>query len=163
MKVSHYIQDNLVIVNLQGNLDNTSLFPVNQYLKPVLAEISHKKSITSVIFDLDDVKAINSAGIGLLCGKCVKIKKMGKRFGLCSVGNPILNVLRVCDLEDIFTFYKSAAIAIHTIGTPDIEPITKSTKNPNDSGQAVTSDTDDWENRINNLSTFSKHNKRLRS
>lgn len=148
MKIAHYVQNNVVVVNLQGDLIDSSVPVVNQYFSTIMKDLGKQKETKALLIDFGGVDAIDSVGIGLLCGKCVSIKKMNKKFALCNVARPIAKVFIVCNLENVFTIYTSVSVAINILGTPDQQ----FSRSPSDKPSSA-----------NNLNTFSEHKQRKHS
>ncbi len=113
MHLTHYEQDNVYVVSLQGDLTSSSVFTCNQYLEPILENMKRKNGI---ILDLKGVSTIDSLGVGFICGKLARLKRQKKKLVLCHVSSSLHEVFVLTRLDSLLTFYSTSMEALHFLG-----------------------------------------------
>ncbi|MBL0310746.1 MAG: STAS domain-containing protein [Bacteroidetes bacterium] len=66
----------------------------------------------NVLFNLMDVKYVDSAGLGLLLNAVSKTKNIGGRLALCNLPEQVSKLLKTTKVESIFLIYSDEAAAI---------------------------------------------------
>ncbi|HWB65098.1 MAG TPA: STAS domain-containing protein [Chitinophagales bacterium] len=102
------IKDGVVVISLEGNLlgEHTNA-PVMELIKSNL-EAGNKK----VLFNLADMKFINSTGLGMLLTAVSKTRNAGGEVALCSLPDQMKKLLQITKLESVFTVKADEASAI---------------------------------------------------
>ena len=65
-----------------------------------------------VIIDMTEVEFISSAGVGSMLGTVKMFKEVGGDLILCNVPSPVMQVLKVLDLDTFFTMRNTRADAL---------------------------------------------------
>lgn len=120
MQISHYEENHLYIVNVGDNLTIETVGTFNQYLKPLIDNILKENHMRGMILDMKRVSILDSSGIGTICGKLIKLKKINKKLVLCNANKNINDIFTVSGLRSALTIYSSVAEAVAMLGT--VEP-----------------------------------------
>lgn len=105
-------------------INDISVIELNGFLTMNLGEYNIKKTITDllnngdkkILFKLDKVEFINSAGIGELVGAYISVTNRGGIIKLCSIPEKVNKMLRVTKVISIFNTYKTEEEAISSFG-----------------------------------------------
>lgn len=103
------LKEGVLVISLEGNLlgENTN-GPVMELLKQNI-EAGTKK----VLFNLTDMKFINSTGLGMLMTALSKTRNAGGELALCGLPEQMRKLLQMTKLETIFPIYADEAAAIN--------------------------------------------------
>lgn len=101
-------------------INDISVIELNGFLTMNLGEYNIKKTITDllnngdkkILFKLDKVEFINSAGIGELVGAYISVTNRGGIIKLCGIPEKVNKMLRVTKVISIFNTYKTEEEAI---------------------------------------------------
>jgi anti-sigma B factor antagonist len=93
------IKNGVLVIYLEGNLlgEHTN-GPVMDLIKTNI-EAGHNK----VLFNLADMKFINSTGLGMLLTAISKTRNAGGEMAICNVPDQMKKLLQMTKLESIFT------------------------------------------------------------
>ena len=108
MKIQKYSEGNIMILAISVNMlgdSQTSFLHVN-----VKDLISQDKN--TIILDLEEVRAINSIGLGILMACWSSLNKAGGELILSNVSDKINDILILTDLDQFFKKYESTKKAI---------------------------------------------------
>ncbi|MFN8298665.1 MAG: STAS domain-containing protein [Chitinophagales bacterium] len=102
------LKDGVLVISLEGNLlgENTN-GPVMDLIKQNI-EAGTKK----VLFNLADMKFINSTGLGMLMTALSKTRNAGGELALCGLPEQMRKLLQMTKLETLFPVYGDEAAAI---------------------------------------------------
>ena len=102
------LKDGVLVISLEGNLlgENTN-GPVMDLIKQNI-EAGTKK----VLFNLADMKFINSTGLGMLMTALSKTRNAGGELALCGLPEQMRKLLQMTKLETLFPVYADEAAAI---------------------------------------------------
>src|SRR5580698_1009958 len=102
------IKDGVLVISLEGNLlgEHTNA-PVMELIKTNI-EAGHKK----VVFNLGEMKFINSTGLGMLLTAVTKTRNAGGELALCSLPDQMKKLLQMTKLEGVFHSQPDEASAI---------------------------------------------------
>ena len=102
------IKNGVLVIYLEGNLlgEHTN-GPVMDLIKTNI-EAGHKK----VVFNLGEMKFINSTGLGMLLTAISKTRNAGGDMVICNVPEQMKKLLQMTKLENIFTSLPDEAAAI---------------------------------------------------
>ena len=78
-----------IVIKLEGRLDKLSSPTMEEEIKP---EVEKKKDI---VFDLNDLQYISSAGLRILLATEKKVKENGKTMNIINVNNDVMDILTV--------------------------------------------------------------------
>ncbi len=117
-----YIEKNVYIVAVGGNITSQSVRSFNQFISPILNQVTKHSKINSLVLDMKGVSLLDSSGIGVICGKFVRMKKAGKKLALCNVHPTVKQILKTSGLGSTFTFYQNVPESLAILGTESEEP-----------------------------------------
>lgn len=102
------LKDGVLVISLEGNLlgENTN-GPVMDLIKQNI-EAGTKK----VLFNLADMKFINSTGLGMLMTALSKTRNAGGELALCGLPEQMRKLLQMTKLETLFPVYGDEAAAL---------------------------------------------------
>ncbi len=102
------IKDGILVISLEGNLlgEHTNA-PVMELLQKSI-EAGNKK----VLFNLSEMKFINSTGLGMLLTAVSKTRNAGGELTLCSLPEQMKKLLQMTKLESVFNAQTDEASAI---------------------------------------------------
>ena len=95
MLIKHRIYNNILFVMLDGELDEHTAKHTTEILDKLFDEEIYKQ----VIFDLSDLKFMDSTGIGVLLGRYRKLK--GKGIGVY-ITNPSKHAEKIFNLTGLY-------------------------------------------------------------
>ncbi len=92
------VKNGVLVIYLEGNLlgEHTNA-PVMELIKTNI-DVGHKK----VLFNLTDMKFINSTGLGMLLTAVSKTRNAGGELALCSLPEQMKKLLQMTKLESVF-------------------------------------------------------------
>ena len=99
--IKYYIQNNILVIEFNVNsFDLSCISKCNQNFENIYKEINIDKIIKTII-DLNNIKYIDFAGIGML----LKIKKqLNMEVYIKNATSNVLNALKLASLDSIFIF-----------------------------------------------------------
>ncbi len=102
------IKDGVLVISLEGNLlgENTN-GPVMEMIKQSIEAGSNK-----ILFNLGEMKFINSTGLGMLLTAVTKSRNAGGELALCCLPEQMKKLLQITKLESVFKTYADEAAAI---------------------------------------------------
>jgi len=111
--MKHEIKDGVLVISLEGNLlgEHTNA-PVMELIKQNI-EAGNKK----VLFNLSEMKFINSTGLGMLLTAVSKTRNAGGELALCCLPEQMRKLLQITKLESIFNTRPDEASAISFLKT----------------------------------------------
>jgi len=111
--MKHEIKDGVLVISLEGNLlgEHTNA-PVMELIKQ-----STEAGTKKVLFNLSEMKFINSTGLGMLLTAVSKTRNAGGELALCSLPDQMRKLLQITKLESIFNIRPDEASAISFLKT----------------------------------------------
>jgi anti-sigma B factor antagonist len=102
------VKDGVLVIYLEGNLlgEHTNL-PVIDMVKQHL-----ENGIKKVLFNLSEVKFVNSTGLGMLLTAATKTRSAGGELTLCSLPDQMKKLLQMTKLESVFNSQPDEASGI---------------------------------------------------
>lgn len=112
MSISYDINENYncVIFKLSGKIMGG---PDANAFRDDLEELLDKDR-KNIIFDLSNVKFMNSSGLGILIGGLKRVNKAGGDLKICGATDRIKSLLMVSQLTKIFDTYDTLEKAVET-------------------------------------------------
>jgi anti-sigma B factor antagonist len=108
MKFKSHESKGITVIELEGNVmggpDATNL---NDQLHALID--GNKKK---VVIDLEDVKFINSSGLGMLIGGLTTLRNSGGEMKLARASKKIEDLLKMTKLSTVFDIYKTVNDAV---------------------------------------------------
>ncbi len=105
MDISFGDVGNHKVVRVIGDVD---LYNVGD-LKRSVFELIDEGDTNSLVIDMASVNYIDSSGVGALVAAHKKMKTQGGKFGLLSLTEDVLNILKLATLDQFFKIYQSEA------------------------------------------------------
>ncbi len=97
MKVNHYIEEKILEVELTEEIDHHSSQKIRTRLDYEIQRFSPKK----VIIDLEKVKFMDSAGIGLIIGRYKTVLSYGGTLEVRNVSEKLRKILEMSGIHKI--------------------------------------------------------------
>jgi len=108
LKMTNREVNGVSVVALDGRIvlgeESTAL---RQKLKSLIAEGKKK-----IVLNMDDIKYIDSAGLGILVAAHVSAKTQGASLHLCHLGSKFQEVLQITKLLTVFEVFDTEAAAV---------------------------------------------------
>ena len=101
-------KDGILIAMLIGHIDSSN---ADRFQRIVESGIDAEDQ--ALILDFERVFFISSAGLRISLIISRKFSESGKKFGLCTLSDPIRNVLAISGFDQIIPIYESQAAAIN--------------------------------------------------
>ena len=95
--LTHEKQRDELTVRLSGELDHHTAAAIRQELDRLLAD----KRINRLIFDLRDLRFMDSSGIGMMIGRYKMMARRGGSVAVCSCGGQIDRLMELSGLYRI--------------------------------------------------------------
>ncbi|MFW5782746.1 MAG: STAS domain-containing protein [Candidatus Muiribacteriaceae bacterium] len=112
------VEEDIMIFNLSGEVTESV---DNNFKRIVHEKISGER--TFIIFNMRDIRYINSSGLGLIAGLLKDSRKNKGDIKLCEVQPVIRNILQISKLDkvfDIFDSYEEALKAVRNSKDRDV-------------------------------------------
>ena len=101
-------KDGILIAMLIGHIDSSN---ADRFQRIVESGIDAEDQ--ALILDFERVFFISSAGLRISLVISRKFNDSGKKFGICTISDPIRNVLAISGFDQIIPIYDSRAAAIN--------------------------------------------------
>ncbi|SDK60001.1 anti-sigma F factor antagonist [Natronincola ferrireducens] len=111
MQLYYEIIENTLIVKLKGELDHH----VAQQIRTELDEMIINKRSKNLIFDLKELKFMDSSGIGVIIGRYKNINKLGGKVAVVEVSEKIDKIFSLAGLYRIIGKYKNKTDALKSV------------------------------------------------
>lgn len=96
--------DRCVIFNIDENILSLNQFnTLNE-----LVDSEMKDGVKYFVFDLSDLKSINSSGLGILISGLKKVKKSNGSLKIVNANEKIRNIFKLTKLDNVFQFETSS-------------------------------------------------------
>ena len=101
-------KDDILIGILIGHIDSSN---ADRFQRIVESGIDAEDQ--ALILDFERVFFISSAGLRISLVLSRKFNESGKKFGVCTLSDPIRNVLAISGFDQVIPIYESRAAAIN--------------------------------------------------
>jgi len=101
-------KDGILIAMLVGHIDSSNADRFQRIVESGIDAEDH-----ALILDFERVFFISSAGLRISLVISRKFNESGKKFGLCTLSEPIRNVLAISGFDQIIPIYESRDAAIN--------------------------------------------------
>ncbi len=108
MKLEKKIERLTLLLRLDGELDMQTASTVRQAID---IEIE-KRGIRKVILNFQNVRFIDSSGLGVIIGRYKKLLPLGGTLKICNVPPQIYRIMELSGLPKIINFYVDEAQAL---------------------------------------------------
>ena len=102
MKINHYIDDKILKIFITEEIDHHTSSIIRTRLDYEISRFRPKK----VIINLEKVKFMDSAGIGLIIGRYKVTKSYGGELEIENVNSKLMNIFEMAGLQKIINFKK---------------------------------------------------------
>lgn len=109
MELQYEMERNVLIVKFNGELDHH----VAKSIRTDLDETIIQNRAKNLIFDLKDMKFMDSSGIGVIIGRYKHISKLGGKVSVINVTNQIDKIFTISGLYNIVNKYKNKKEALN--------------------------------------------------
>ncbi len=109
MLLNYEIIDSKLIVKLDGELDHH----VSEEIRTELDEAIEKKRIKHLIFDLKNLRFMDSSGIGVIMGRYKHISKQGGKVAIIQVSDKVDKIFSLSGLYKIVEKYNNLNEALN--------------------------------------------------
>ena len=103
---------NFTRFEIQGNIIGEDALVLKTMLDQHIEALEKQEGTPLLVFDMANVKTMDSAGLGVLITTSTQIRQMGGRTVLLSVNRSIRRMLIRTNLTSLFDFPKSLADAL---------------------------------------------------
>ena len=100
-------KDGILIAMLVGHIDSSTADRFQRIVESGIDAEDH-----ALLLDFERVFFISSAGLRVSLVLFRKFNEPGKKFGICTLADPIRNVLAISGFDQIIPIYDSRAAAI---------------------------------------------------
>jgi anti-sigma B factor antagonist len=107
LQLGHHARDGIEVIDVQGEIDI--------YTAPRLRELLIDLVSTGhcqLVVNLDEVGFLDSAGLGVLVGGLRRVRARDGSLDLVCTQQPILKILKITGLTEVFGIYETADRAI---------------------------------------------------
>ncbi len=108
MRLKLEVENNVLIVYLDGELDHHSTEEVREDIDNAI----DSKNIHNLIFELSDMKFMDSSGIGVVIGRYKKIDKLGGKVGVVNSNPHVDRIFQMAGIFKIIHKYETKAEAL---------------------------------------------------
>jgi len=107
LKLGHHARDGIEVIDVRGEIDMYTA----PRLRELLIDLVSKGSYQLVV-NLDKVGFLDSAGLGVLVGGLRRVRARDGSLDLVCTQQPILKILKITGLTEVFGIYETADQAI---------------------------------------------------
>ena len=111
MEISHQITNDCLVLSLKGDLIGEQ--NGNQILE--LVSDAQNAKVLVVLVNLENVRYVNSSGLGVLITLLTKVKNKGGELALLNISEQISKLLQITKLDSIFSVYANKEEAFNAI------------------------------------------------
>ena len=117
IKINKEIRGDVTILSLSGNLLGG---PVSYERLPVEFKTIIEGDVKKVVIDLENVKRMNSTGLGILMRCYMSLKRADGELKLVGLGDTLKGILIMTKLNTIFTTHQTLEEALNNFGSSRI-------------------------------------------
>jgi anti-sigma B factor antagonist len=108
MKIEEEIKDKTAILSISVKmLGDTETPRLHEKVKDLIT-----RDIKNIVLDLDNVKLINSIGIGIIMTCWSSVQKVGGQLKLTNAAEKVYDILTIMELDQFFENYQNIAAAV---------------------------------------------------
>ena len=107
MEVKKRVEGSIFIISFEGNLILSDLEKARKFVKDCI----DSENATEIIFDLENVDFIDSAGIGFIVSIFKTLKSRNGKFGLGGLKSKPREVFKLTRLDKIIPIYDNVEAA----------------------------------------------------
>ena len=102
------IKDDVLIVNLKGEIDHHTAFTIKDEIDYYIV----RNNIRKVLFNFKDVSFMDSSGIGMIIGRYKILRKAGGKIGVINLTPKIKRIFEISGLFNIVKYFNNEKEAI---------------------------------------------------
>ena len=107
LKLGHYAQDGIEVIDVQGEIDMYTAPRLRELLIDLVSKTSYQ-----LVVNLDKVGFLDSTGLGVLVGGLKRVRAHDGSLDLACTQQPILKILKITGLTEVFGIYETVDQAI---------------------------------------------------
>ena len=107
LKLGHHARDGFEVIGVQGEIDIYTAPRLRELLIDLVSTGSYQ-----LVVNLDKVGFLDSAGLGVLVGGLRRVRARDGSLDLVCTQQPILKILKITGLTEVFGIYETADQAI---------------------------------------------------
>lgn len=111
MQVNFEINNNILIIKLNGELDHHS----SEYVRDKVDDEILEKNPKNILFDMSHMNFMDSSGIGVIIGRYKFIASNGGKVGIVSMKPQIKRIYEICGLKRIIPSFDNLKMAIEKL------------------------------------------------
>lgn len=96
-------RDNYLIIFIDGNIVLEDTTKLKEYVEKYIEDAS----LTGIIINCENVKFIDSSGLGLIVSIYKTLKKLDKKFALTALSDKTMEIFTLTKLDNILTIAKT--------------------------------------------------------
>ncbi|AYO30685.1 MAG: hypothetical protein PWR06_1069 [Thermoanaerobacteraceae bacterium] len=105
------IIEDMMIVNLKGELDHHT----SHMIKIQIENIIQKTSIKKILFNFKNVTFMDSSGVGMIIGRYKALQKIGGMVGVSNLNSQIRRIFEMSGLFSIIPCYNDEKEAMEKL------------------------------------------------
>ena len=113
MDFSHRIENQVCIVNIEGNIALDGVTEAKEYLKPLLEDIE----VRGLLINFEKVNFIDSSGIGLIVSLFKTLQQRDAKFGLANLSKKNEEIFTITRLNKILEIYDSEKAGVSAMSS----------------------------------------------
>ena len=107
LTLGHYTKDGIEVIDVQGEIDIYTAPRLRELLINLVSTGSYQ-----LVVNLDKVGFLDSTGLGVLVGGLNRVRAHDGSLELVCTQQPILKILKITGLTDVFGIYQTVDQAI---------------------------------------------------
>lgn len=111
LKITHSINNEICILNLEGELVDKTFHNVKQYLESYLIDLPFKV----LVFNFKKINKIDSMGIGSIVAIHLDMKEKEKTFGQINLSEGLKNILYRMNLNKVLNIFDTEEDALNSL------------------------------------------------
>ncbi len=111
MKLSDKKKDNFLIISISGNIVLEDTAKLKEFVEQYIEE----STLAGIIINCNDVKFIDSSGLGLIVSIYKTLKSMGKKFALTGLHDSTMEIFTLTKLDKILTITENETTALNSL------------------------------------------------
>ncbi len=108
MQINFNVIDRTLIARIEGELDHHTSIKIREKLDK---EISRSR-VVNLIFDFENLKFMDSSGIGVVIGRYKNIQKLNGRISLTGLSPHVERIVNISGLHKIVPVYNDVKQAL---------------------------------------------------
>lgn len=113
MKISHYVENNIYVISIEGALIQNIYDDAEEYVHMFIKN----EDLEGVILDCEKITMLDSFGVVFIVSNFQILQKMNKRLVLCNPTKDIHDLLKVLKLDQVVDIFSSLEESIESFAT----------------------------------------------